>query len=89
MDKVRGKRKTKIGQVVSDKMDKSVVVTVKRTLRHPQYRKYISRNKQFMAHDEKNTCGIGDRVKIIETSPLSKRKRWRVVEVLEKAQELS
>lgn len=81
----RGKRKTKIGKVVSNKMDKSIVVAVERLVRHPLYRKYFKKTSKFMAHDADNQCQIGDVVKIMETRPLSKRKRWRLVEVIEKA----
>lgn len=77
-------RKVKVGRVVSNKMDKTVVVRVERTFRHPLYGKVIKHAKRFKAHDEKNECQIGDRVEIVETRPLSKDKRWRVVKVLEK-----
>ncbi len=78
-------RKTKIGIVSSDKMNKSITVVVERQIKHPIYGKFIKRSKKFTAHDEENQCGIGDRVLIMETRPLSKNKRWRLVEVLEKA----
>lgn len=78
------RRKTKQGRVVSDKMDKTVVVAVEYYGRHPLYKKAVRRVKRFKAHDEQNTCGIGDTVKIVETRPLSKEKRWRVMEVLSK-----
>ncbi len=81
----RNLRKERTGQVVSSKMDKSIVVSVQRKVKHPIYGKFIRKTARFMAHDEKNECGIGDTVKIMETRPLSKRKRWRLVEVLEKA----
>lgn len=81
----RGRRKTIIGKVVSNKMDKSVVVSVERLVRHPLYQKYFKKTSKFMAHDDKNECGIGDVVKIMETRPLSKSKRWRLVEIVEKA----
>ena len=81
----RGRRKTKIGSVVSNKMDKSVVVSVERLIRHPLYGKYFRKTSKFMAHDEENQCQVGDTVKIVETRPLSKLKRWRFVEVIEKA----
>lgn len=81
----RGARKTRIGMVVSDKMDKTAVVAVERLIKHPVYKKYIKRTTKFKAHDQKNECHVGDVVKIIETRPLSKTKRWRVVEILEKA----
>ena len=81
----RGFRKTRTGVVVSDKMDKTVVVAIKTKVRHPLYGKMVNRTRKFKAHDELNECGIGDTVKIMETRPLSKDKRWRVVEILEKA----
>lgn len=81
----RNLRKERTGRVISDKMDKSIVVSVQRKVKHPIYGKFIRKSTRFMAHDEKNECGIGDTVKIMETRPLSKRKRWRLVEVLEKA----
>ncbi len=81
----RGMRKIRIGKVVSDKMDKTVVVAVERVMRHPLYGKTIKRTKKFKAHDEENRCKVGDKVKIMETRPLSKEKRWRVVEIIEKA----
>ena len=76
----RGLRKTRVGIVVSDKMDKSVVVEVRRRVAHPLYKKYVQVRKRFMAHDEENSCAIGDKVRIIETRPMSRRKRWRVQE---------
>ena len=79
-----GKIKTKVGRVVSDKMEKSVVVKVEYLVAHPLYGKRIKKSSKFIAHDEENNCDIGDKVKIAETRPLSKRKRWRVVEILEK-----
>lgn len=82
---VRGYRKTRIGIVTSDKMDKTVVVAVKTKVRHPLYGKMVNRTLKVKAHDEGNSCGIGDTVKIMETRPLSKDKRWRVVEIIEKA----
>ena len=81
----RNRRKERIGVVVSDKMEKSIVVAVKRKEKHPIYGKFINKTTKFVAHDEKNDCGIGDSVKIMETRPLSKRKRWRLVEILERA----
>ena len=81
----RKPRKTKTGIVSSDKMDKTITVVVERQLKHPMYGKFINRSKKFTAHDEENQCGIGDKVTIMETRPLSKKKRWRLVEVLEKA----
>ena len=82
---VRGYRKTRIGIVTSAKMDKPVVVAVKTKVRHPLYGKMVIRTLKVKAHDEENSCGIGDTVKIMETRPLSKDKRWRVVEIIEKA----
>ncbi|HAJ31806.1 MAG TPA: 30S ribosomal protein S17 [Candidatus Atribacteria bacterium] len=79
------KIKTKIGKVVSNSMEKSIVVKVEYLVSHPLYKKRIKKSTKFMAHDEKDICNIGDKVKIAETRPLSKRKRWRVTEVLEKA----
>lgn len=81
----RNLRKERIGQVVSNKMEKSIVVSVQRRVKHPMYGKFIRKTTKFMAHDEKNECGIGDTVKIMETRPLSKRKRWRLVEIIERA----
>ncbi|MFQ5582887.1 MAG: 30S ribosomal protein S17 [Calditrichia bacterium] len=80
----RGIRKTRVGMVVSDKMDKTVVVNVERLIKHPFYKKYLKRSKKYKAHDDGNTCQIGDKVKIMETRPLSKTKRWRVIEIMEK-----
>ncbi|MDI9439468.1 MAG: 30S ribosomal protein S17 [Bacillota bacterium] len=85
MDKERRMRKTRVGVVISDKMDKTVVVSVERTERHPLYNKTLRRSVTFKAHDEANECSVGDRVRIMETRPLSKQKRWRVVEIIEKA----
>lgn len=78
-------RKVKIGKVVSDKMDKTVVVAVEDSVKHPLYKKIVKRTQRFKAHDEKNECGIGDRIKIMETRPLSKDKCWRLVNIIEKA----
>jgi small subunit ribosomal protein S17 len=86
MEKERGVRKTQIGVVVSDKMDKTVVVEVKRLVGHPRYHKIIRRRAKIKAHDAANTCQVGDKVLLEETRPLSRDKRWRVREVLEKAQ---
>lgn len=80
----RGKRKTLVGVVVSDKMDKTVVVKVDQLVKHPVYKKYIKRRERYKAHDEQNTCAAGDKVLIVETRPLSRDKRWRVREILEK-----
>ena len=78
-------RKTRVGKVVSDKMDKTVVVTVEDRVAHPVYKKIIGRTYRLKAHDEMNECGVGDIVRVMETRPLSKDKRWRVVEIVEKA----
>ena len=78
-------RKTRVGKVVSDKMDKTVVVTVEDRVAHPIYKKIIKKTYRLKAHDELNECGVGDIVKVMETRPLSKDKRWRVVEIIEKA----
>jgi small subunit ribosomal protein S17 len=83
--KQRGNRKVREGYVVGDKMDKTVVVAVEDRVRHPLYGKIIRRTTKYKAHDEGNTCGVGDRVRLMETRPLSATKRWRVVEILEKA----
>ena len=80
----RNYRKTRIGEVVSDKMDKTIVVAIKENEKHPLYGKVMKRTYKLKAHDENNTCGIGDKVKVMETRPLSKDKRWRLVEVVEK-----
>jgi small subunit ribosomal protein S17 len=77
-----GNRKEKIGEVVSNKMDKTAVVRIERLILHPKYHKYIRRSTKLKAHDEANKCQVGDRVKICETRPLSKEKRWRVAEIL-------
>ena len=81
----RNLRKTRIGMVVSDKMDKTVVVAIQDNVKHPLYKKIIKRTVKFKAHDEKNECGIGDKVEIMETRPLSKDKRWRVTQIIAKA----
>jgi small subunit ribosomal protein S17 len=81
----RNLRKTRIGQVVSNKMEKSVTVAIERKVKHPIYGKFVKTTTKFMAHDEKNECNIGDTVSIMETRPLSKNKRWRVVQILERA----
>lgn len=80
----RNLRKERIGVVVSNKMDKSITVDVKRKMKHPKYGKFVNKSKRFIAHDEQNTCDIGDTVKIMETRPLSKNKKWRLVEIIEK-----
>ncbi len=87
MGQERGRRKTEVGVVVSDKMDKTVVVRVERLVRHPVYGKVIKRFSKFYAHDKDNECRVGDKVLIMETRPLSKLKRWRVVRILERAKE--
>ena len=81
----RNLRKERIGVVVSNKMDKSIVVLVERKVKHPMYGKFVKRSSKFMAHDEKNECNIGDVVRIMETRPLSKNKCWRLVEIVERA----
>jgi small subunit ribosomal protein S17 len=80
----RGRRKTRVGTVVSNKMDKSIIVAIERKVMHPLYKKYFKKTTKFMAHDQNNTASIGDVVKIMETRPLSARKRWRLVEIIEK-----
>ena len=85
MSTERNLRKTRVGKVVSDKMDKTVVVAIVDNVKHPLYKKIVNRTIKLKAHDELNECGIGDRVKVMETRPLSKDKRWRVVEIIEKA----
>jgi small subunit ribosomal protein S17 len=81
----RKTRKSRIGLVTSDKMDKTITVAVERKVKHPFYGKFLKKTTKFHAHDEANTCGIGDTVRIMETRPMSKTKRWRLVEVIEKA----
>ena len=81
----RNLRKTRIGIVTSDKMDKTVVVTIQDRVKHPLYSKIVDRSVKYKAHDENNECGIGDKVEIMETRPLSKDKRWRLVNIIEKA----
>ena len=78
-------RKTRIGKVISDKMDKTIVVAVETRSAHPLYKKIVKRTYKLKAHDENNDCGVGDRVRVMETRPLSKEKRWRLVEIVEKA----
>jgi small subunit ribosomal protein S17 len=85
MAEQRGIRKTRVGVVVSDKMDKTVVVAIRTRVKHPLYGKIMNRTEKFKAHDEENSCGVGDTVRIMETRPLSKDKRWRLVEIVEKA----
>ena len=84
-DETRALRKTRVGKVVSDKMDKTIVVAIADNVKHPTYGKIIKRTVKIHAHDEKNDCGIGDTVKVMETRPLSATKRWRLVEIIEKA----
>jgi small subunit ribosomal protein S17 len=81
----RGRKKTKMGIVTSDKMQKTITVSVLRKVKHPLYGKFVKKTSKFTAHDEKNECGIGDTVRIMETRPLSKNKSWRLVEIIEKA----
>jgi len=81
----RNLRKVRIGRVVSDKMDKSITIAVDRKVKHPLYGKFVQKTTKLMAHEENNECGIGDTVKVMETRPLSKNKRWRLVEVIAKA----
>jgi small subunit ribosomal protein S17 len=85
MEEQKSGKKTRVGTVTSDKMDKSVVVVVERLIRHPMYRKFIRQRNKFKAHDAQNVCGVGDRVLIEESRPLSKDKRWVVVKILQKA----
>jgi small subunit ribosomal protein S17 len=85
MKKTRGMKKQLVGVVLSNKMDKTVTVGVERTVIHPVYKKYIRRRSKFAAHDAQNSCGIGDRVMITEAAPISKTKRWRVSQIIEKA----
>ena len=81
----RNLRKTRVGKVVSDKMDKTIVVAIEDNVKHPLYKKIVKRTYKLKAHDENNECNIGDRVKVMETRPLSKDKRWRLVEIIERA----
>ena len=81
----RNLRKTRVGKVVSDKMDKTIVVAVRDNVRHPLYNKIVKKTYKLKAHDEKNECKIGDKVRVMETRPLSKDKRWRLVEIMERA----
>ena len=85
MTENRAFRKTRIGQVVSDKMDKTIVVAIEDSVRHPLYKKTMKRTYKLKAHDEQNECGIGDTVEVMETRPLSKDKRWRLIRIIEKA----
>ena len=81
----RASRKTRVGMVVSDKMDKTIVVAIADRVKHPLYKKIVKRTYKLKAHDELNQCGVGDKVKVMETRPLSREKRWRLVEIIEKA----
>jgi small subunit ribosomal protein S17 len=82
----RGRKNIKVGLVTSNKMSKTVVVSVERRVKHPLYKRIVTRTSKFLAHDEKNACAVGDTVSIVETRPLSRRKRWRLLEVIRKAQ---
>ena len=82
----RALRKTRVGKVVSDKMDKTIIVAIETSVKHPLYKKIIKRTYKLKAHDENNECKLGDKVKVMETRPLSKEKRWRLIEIVEKAQ---
>ena len=85
METTRNTRRERVGVVVSNSMEKSIVITVKQKVKHPIYGKFVNKTARFMAHDEENTCKVGDTVKISETRPLSKNKRWRLVEIIERA----
>jgi len=85
METTRNTRRERIGIVVSNSMEKSIVISVKQKIKHPIYGKFVNKTSRFMAHDEENTCNVGDTVKISETRPLSKNKRWRLVEIIERA----
>ena len=85
MSEVRGLRKTRVGVVVSDKTDKTITVEIRNRVKHPLYGKIMNQNMKLKAHDENNECGVGDTVRVMETRPLSKDKRWRLVEIVEKA----
>ena len=85
METTRNTRRERIGEVISNSMDKSIVIAVKQKVKHPIYGKFVNKTSRFMAHDEENTCNVGDTVKISETRPLSKSKRWRLVEIIERA----
>ncbi len=85
MAEERGMRKTRVGRVVSDKMDKTIVVAIEDSYRHPLYKKIVKRTYKLKAHDENNECTLGDRVEVMETRPLSKDKRWRLISIVEKA----
>jgi len=81
----RNRRKTRVGKVVSDRMDKTIVVSIERLVKHPEYGRYVRRRSKFKVHDEKNECHMGDTVRFMETRPISKDKRWRFVEIVERA----
>ena len=85
VNQTRNRRKERVGVVVTDGMEKSIIVAIQRQVKHPIYHKYIKKTTKLMAHDESNEAGVGDTVRIVETRPLSKRKRWRLVEIVEKA----
>ena len=85
METTRKTRRERVGVVVSNRMDKSIVIAVKRKMKHPIYGKFVNKTSKFMAHDDENTCNVGDLVKIMETRPMSKNKRWRLVEIIERA----
>ena len=85
MSEARARRKERVGKVTSNKMEKSITVIIERKIKHPMYGKFVQKSTKFIAHDEKNDCNIGDTVKIMETRPLSKNKRWRLVEIVERA----
>jgi len=85
VDEARNFRKTRVGKVISDKMDKTIVVAIEDSVKHPLYKKVVKRTYKLKAHDENNECNIGDKVEVMETRPLSKDKRWRLVQIVEKA----
>ena len=85
METTRNTRRERIGVVVSNSMEKSIVITVKQKVKHPIYGKFVNKTSKFMAHDEQNSCNVGDTVRISETRPLSKHKRWRLIEIIERA----
>ena len=85
METIRNTRRERVGVVVSNSMEKSITITVKQKIKHPIYGKFVNKTTKFMAHDEENTCNVGDTVRISETRPLSKNKRWRLVEIIERA----
>jgi len=85
METTRNTRRERVGVVVSSNMDKSIVISVKQKVKHPIYGKFVNKTSKFMVHDEENTCNVGDTVKISETRPMSKNKRWRLIEIIERA----